>query len=104
MVWIGTEVKPLRGKMLPVFVDAEIAAPELLKQAVQKMTKFNKDVQDRKYILLYPDRSEVVHLPGSERPFKLAVYKKERGRPYGRITLFICLETDFKVVSGSHIS
>ena len=51
MVWIGTEVKPLRGKMLPVFVDAEIAAPELLKQAVQKMTKFNKDVQDGKYIL-----------------------------------------------------
>ncbi|XP_054457458.1 uncharacterized protein LOC129093448 isoform X2 [Anoplopoma fimbria] len=99
MVWIGTEVKPLRGKMLPVFVDPEIAAPELLKQAVQKMTKFNKDVQDGKYILLYPDRSEVVHLPGSERPFKLAEYKKELGRPYGRITLFICLETDFKGVA-----
>ena len=89
----GTELKPLRGKTLPLFVDPEVAAPDLLKEAVQKMRTFNKDMP---YVLLYPDCSEVVHVPGSERPFKLAEYKKELGKAYSRITFYICLETLFK--------
>ncbi|MED6246884.1 hypothetical protein ATANTOWER_025496, partial [Ataeniobius toweri] len=60
------------------------------------MRIFHKDIQEGSYILLYPDCSEVVHVPGSERPFKLSDYKKELGRPYSRITFFICLETQFK--------
>ncbi|XP_067108274.1 uncharacterized protein [Osmerus mordax] len=96
MVPNGTDLKPLRGKTLPLFVDPEVAAPDVLTQAVQKMKTFNKDMPEGPYILLYPDCSEVVHVPGSERPFKLAEYKKELGRPYCRITFFICLETHFK--------
>ncbi|XP_023269004.1 G2/M phase-specific E3 ubiquitin-protein ligase-like [Seriola lalandi dorsalis] len=92
----GTDLKPLRGKTLPVFVDPEVEAPDVLKQAVQKMRTFNKDMPEGPYVLLYPDCSEVVHVPGSERPFKLSEYKKELGRPYCRITFFICLETHFK--------
>lgn len=91
----GTALKPLRGKTLPLFVDPEIEAPDILKQAVQKRT-FNQDTPEGAYVLLYPDCSEVMHVPGSERPFKLAEYIKERGRPYCRITFFICLVQHFK--------
>lgn len=90
------DFKPLRGRTLPLFVDPEVEASDVLKQAVQKMKTFYKDMQEGPYVLLYPDCSEVVHVPGSERPFKLAEYKKELGRPYCRITFFICLETHFK--------
>ncbi|KAK1892533.1 G2/M phase-specific E3 ubiquitin-protein ligase [Dissostichus eleginoides] len=38
------------------------------------------------------DCSEVVNVPGSEKPFTLAEYKKDLGKAYARITLFICLE------------
>ena len=96
MVPHGTDLKPLRGKTLPLFTDPEVAAPDLLKQAVQKMTAFNKDMDEGPYVLLYPDCSEVVHVPGTERPFKLAEYKKEIGKAYSRITFYLCLETYFK--------
>lgn len=96
MVPHGTDLKPLRGKTLPLFTDPEVAAPDLLKQAVQKMTTFNKDMDEGPYVLLYPDCSEVVHVPGTEKPFKLAEYKKEIGKAYARITFFLCLETHFK--------
>ena len=91
-----SDLKPLRGKTLLLFADLEVAAPDVLKHAVQKMRTFNKDMQKGPYILLYPDCSEVVHVSGSERPFKLAEYKIELERLYSRITFFICLETYFK--------
>nr|XP_055051832.1 uncharacterized protein LOC129437605 isoform X2 [Misgurnus anguillicaudatus] len=97
----GTDLKPLRGKTLPLFTDPEVAAPDLLKQAVQKMRTFNKDMHEGPYVLLYPDCSEVVHVPGSERPFKLAEYKKEIGKAYSRITFFICLEKHYKRVDDT---
>ncbi|XP_045919327.1 G2/M phase-specific E3 ubiquitin-protein ligase-like [Micropterus dolomieu] len=55
-----------------------------------------KYMHEGPYVLLYPDCSEVVHVPGSERPFKLAEYNKEIGKAYSRITFFICLEKLFK--------
>ncbi|XP_059415408.1 uncharacterized protein LOC132151318 isoform X2 [Carassius carassius] len=97
----GTDLKPLRGKTLQLFTDLEVAAPELLKQAVQKMRIFNKDMHEGPYVRLYPDCSEVVHVPGSERPFKLAEYKKEIGKAYSRITFFICLEKYYKRVDDT---
>ncbi|XP_029685404.1 uncharacterized protein [Takifugu rubripes] len=96
MVRHETFLKPLRGRSLPLFVDPDIEAPDILKKAVQKMRTFNQDTPEGTYDLLYPDCSEVMHVPGSERPFKLAEYNKEFGRPYCRITFFICLEQHFK--------
>lgn len=91
-----TALKPLRGKTLPLLVDPEVSASNILKQSVQKMRQFNKDIEEGPYVLLYPDCSEVIHVPGSEKPFKLAEYKKELGKPYSGITFYICLETHFK--------
>lgn len=94
-------LKPLRGKTLPLLVFPDVEAPDLLRQAVHKMKTFNKDLPEGPYVLLFPDCTEVVHVPGSERPFKLQDYKKELGRPYSRITFFICLE---KYIKGKWIS
>lgn len=89
-------LKPLRSKTLPLLVDPEVSASNILKQSVQKMRQFNKDIQEGPYVLLYPGCLEVIHVPGSEKPYKLAEYKKELGKPYSRITFYICLETHFK--------
>ncbi|KAL6457452.1 hypothetical protein MHYP_G00344150 [Metynnis hypsauchen] len=60
------------------------------------MRVFYKDMDEGPYVLLYPDCSEVVHVPGTERPFTLAEYKKEIGKTYCRISLFICIEKHFR--------
>ncbi|KAJ4931227.1 hypothetical protein JOQ06_025525 [Pogonophryne albipinna] len=60
------------------------------------MKAFNKDMVEGPYVLLYPDCSEVVNVPGSEKPFTLAEYKKDLGNAYARITLFICHEKHFR--------
>ncbi|XP_044044725.1 uncharacterized protein LOC122872781 [Siniperca chuatsi] len=97
----GADLKPLRGKTLPLFADLEVAAPDLLKQAVHKMRTFNKDMHEGPHVLLCPDCSEVVHVPGSERPFKLAEYKKETGKANSRIPFFICPEKHYKRVDDT---
>lgn len=86
----GGDLKPVRGKTLPLFTDPEVAANDLLKQAVQKMRTFNKDMVEGPYLLLYPDCSEVVNVPGTERPFILAEYKREIGKAYCRILWMLC--------------
>lgn len=61
------------------------------------MKDFNKDMEDTQipYILLYPDGSEVIKIPGTQRPFTLKDYKTEIGKNYARINLFICRKKDF---------
>jgi len=44
---------------------------------------------------MYPDRRAVDCLPGSEQIFSLQRYKEELGKSYQRITLFLCLKTDY---------
>lgn len=96
MVPHGTSLKPFRGKTLPLSLHADVEAPDLLKQAVQKIRTFHKEMVDGPYILLYPDGSEVVDVPGPDRPFKMSEYKRRVGKPYSRITFFICLEAHFR--------
>ncbi|XP_021322012.2 uncharacterized protein isoform X2 [Danio rerio] len=101
MVPHGSDLKPLRGKTLPLFTDPDVAAPDLLKHAVEKIRTFNKDMPEGPYVLLYPDCSEVDYVPGSDRPFKLSEYKKEIGKAYARIPFFICLEKHYKRVDDT---
>ena len=46
----GTDLKPLRGKTPPLCADPEVAAPDVLKEAVQKMRTFNKDMQEGPFV------------------------------------------------------
>lgn len=78
--------------------DPDATATSLLNQAVKKMKDFNKDLKDGPFLLLYPDGTEVITVPGTQRPFTLEAYKAEVGKPYQRITVFICLKSDFEDV------
>ncbi|KAJ8370773.1 hypothetical protein SKAU_G00108010 [Synaphobranchus kaupii] len=89
-------LKPLRGKTLPLALDPQTTADDLLALAVKKMTDFNKDLQEGPYILLYPDGSEIIYIPGTQKPFLLKDYKVEMGKPYARLSLFICSKKDFE--------
>ncbi|XP_039527427.1 G2/M phase-specific E3 ubiquitin-protein ligase-like [Pimephales promelas] len=63
--------------------------------AETKLKNFNKDMEEGPYILLYPDGSEVINIPGTQMPFTLKDYKTEIGKQYSRINLFICRQKDF---------
>ncbi|KAL6459663.1 hypothetical protein MHYP_G00314220 [Metynnis hypsauchen] len=64
------------------------------------MKDFNKDVKDGPFLLLYPDRTEDINIPGTQRPFALGAYKAEVSKRYQRITFFICLKRDFEEVGN----
>ena len=89
-------LKMIRGSALPLKVLQTTTAEDLLHQAVTKHRKFNREVfgGPRSFALLYPDRSEVVNIPGSNNAFVLRQYKEELGKPYSRITFYICRKSD----------
>ena len=91
------ELKSVRGSNLPLKVSSAIGKDELLQKGAEKMIKFNKDLcsNPEAFTLLYPDRSSVDCLPGSEEIFSLQKYKEELGKPYQRITLYLCLTTEY---------
>ena len=88
-----------RGVTLPVTVRTNINYDELIKKAVEKHHRFNKDIikHDDKmfYYLLYGDKKKADKLPGCDEAFYLKRYKEEIDKPYSRITLFLCSCTDY---------
>lgn len=89
-------LKPQRGKTISLATNPDVSATPLLSLAVKKMKDFNKDIEDEPFLLLYPDGTEVINIPGTQTPFTLADYKAEIGKPYQRISLFLCLKRDFE--------
>ncbi|KAF3850678.1 hypothetical protein F7725_012450 [Dissostichus mawsoni] len=55
-------MKPVRGKTL--ILDPDTDATGLHRLAVKKMTDFNSDLDEGPYVLIYPDTSEVINIPG----------------------------------------
>ncbi|XP_053272707.1 G2/M phase-specific E3 ubiquitin-protein ligase-like [Pleuronectes platessa] len=47
-------------------------------------------MEDGEYVLLYPDGSQVKNIPGTDTPFTIEKYKEAIGKPYQRLTLYIC--------------
>lgn len=89
------KLKPQRGKTLPLDVQPNWSSEQLLTAAVKKVKDFNQDMQDERYVLLYPDGAEVKHIPGTNTPFRIQLYKEALGKAYQRVTLFICTVQDF---------
>ena len=85
-------LKMLKGRTLPVAVNNTINKKDLLQMALEKHTKhfrsFNGDMES--FVLLYPDNTVVNLLPGSSEFFSLNEYKKDLGKPYSRIYLYLC--------------
>lgn len=93
------ELKVSRGSSTnhTVSVSSSVGVAELLGKAVEKHSRFNRKFSDRvdEYYLLYPDKSRVEKLPGTQEEFTLKRFKEELGKPYDRITLYLCRVTDF---------
>ena len=88
-----------RGYSLPLSLTADITAEDLLAKAVEKHSRFHKDVIQSNnkvfYQLLYADKNPVRTLPGTDETFTLKRYKEEIDRPYSRITFYICPSSDY---------
>ncbi|XP_062410407.1 G2/M phase-specific E3 ubiquitin-protein ligase-like [Sardina pilchardus] len=94
----GGVLKPWRGRSISLSTHPDISGPDLLDEAVRKMRDFNKDLDEGPFLLLYPDGSEVINIPGTQIPFSLKAYKEEIGKQYQRIVIFICQKEDFEKV------
>ena len=93
------ELKINRGSSTnnTVTVSSSVGVCELIQKAVEKHSRFNKQISNEpeQYYLLYPDKTKVDKLPGAEEDFTLSRYKEELGKPYNRITLYLCKVSDF---------
>jgi hypothetical protein len=92
-----SDLKFVRGSSLPLTVNPSISADELLKKASDKILRFNSELTCglRGLTLLYPDRTKVICLPGSQEPFTLEKYKEDIGNAYTRLTFHVCKTEDY---------
>ncbi len=88
-------LKPLRGKTMPLNVELQWSTAQILPTAIKKQRDFNHHImEDGEYVLLYPDGSQVLNIPGTDRPSVLEQCKEAIGKSCQRITLYICLLHD----------
>ncbi|KAJ8007837.1 hypothetical protein DPEC_G00098340 [Dallia pectoralis] len=95
MRMVDRVLKPVRGMALPLLVEPAVNAEQLQKAAEQKMKDFNKNLKSGPYLLLYPDGTKIINIPGTETVFSLKRYKEAVGKAYQRITVYICTTEDF---------
>ena len=90
-------LKRVRGSTMALTCGASSNQKVILELAVAKHSRFNRAFNgDLKYTLLYPDGSEVKStLPQSNEAFSLEKYKNELGKPYSRITFYVCRVVEF---------
>ena len=92
---------PRRNTTLPLTVKDTVGKEELLNTAVEKHSRFNSNFISNNpeiYRLLFGSHGrlhEVRTIPGSEEPFVLRRYKEEIGKPYSKISFYICSLADF---------
>ena len=89
-------LKRCRGKTFPVKVKPTANPQCILDKGVTKHSNHDKKIHEGlEYVLLYPDHSEVVNLPGTTEEFILEKYREDVGKAYNHITLFIAQRNDF---------
>eukprot|EP00794_Sanderia_malayensis_P004351 gene4351-4931_t len=85
------ELKPVRGKRVPVMVKDSCDRDDLKNEAIKKHSG-----HDQLFI-----NDEVITVPGNdELPFKLNVYKEELGRPYSQLNFYLCPLAVFEPASA----
>lgn len=95
-------LKLVRGSQHSLSVSPATNAYELRRKAVEKLSRFNRSLSNfpEHYCLLYPDLTLVCMIPGTEKPFTLKEYKDELGKPYERLTFYICKREDYLANEG----
>ena len=92
-------LKILKGRSLPVSVEPSTNAKQLFEKATDKHAKhFRSFNQYDRYVLLYPDNTIIDKLPGALEDFTLERYKEELGKPYSKISLYICRKECFEKI------
>ena len=106
MIWIGLmefkdQMKPVWGKRLPIEVPKAAGYPEILEKAVEKWSRNDRNFDSKaNYIVLYSDGQHALMLPGQTDFFELEKYKKEVGKDFKRVTLFLALESEYNEFEG----
>lgn len=83
--------RTLSLKVKPSATSEQILSAAILKHS-RHFRQFNKE---KEYVLLYQDETLVETLPGSSEPFTLEKYKQDIGKPYSKITLWLCSKLEF---------
>lgn len=88
-------LQKIRGSRLPIKVEKNMTADKVLEIAKRKHSDHDQYfcyLED--YTMVYPDNREVVFIPGTNQQFTVSDYKKELGKPYSKIDLYLCLSHD----------
>ena len=96
-------LEPVRGSRLLVKVGKDMNQKEICQLANQKHYDHDQFLSNlEQYVLLYPDKKLVYQAPGTTAMFTLTKYKTELGKPFSKLTLFLCKEKDFqsRLLSG----
>ena len=88
------QLKPVKGKLLPMKMKRSMTADSILQTATQKQQAHN-GIGSGPFKLLYPNNVEVKTLLESEEAFSLEGYKLDIGKPYSRINLYLVHILDF---------
>lgn len=85
---------PVRGKSLPLKVNKDAPYAEVFSMALTKREAYDKSFDTKlSWNLVYPDGQLCSTLPGqAEQEFTVRKYKEDLGKPYNRITLYLCPE------------
>ncbi|XP_068678772.1 uncharacterized protein [Montipora foliosa] len=95
MRFVGPDVTaPIRGKTLPLKVRKDCGYAEVFIEALVKRQAHDQAFVSRtSWKLVYPDGQLAMNLPDQqEEEFTLRDYEEDLGKPYNRITLYLCPE------------
>ena len=99
---VDGKLKNVYGKRLPVTVPRSATYSMILEQAIKKNKAFDRNFNDEAdHVLLYDDGSSAQFMPGGCRNFfELDDYKRELGKDFKRITLYLCPLNDHVKFEG----
>ena len=79
------------GKTFAVKVTPDMSYDQVLEKSLIKWENCDRTFsRDRGYVLVYPDGKLARTIPGSTEEFIMGKYKEELGKPYSRITMYLC--------------
>ena len=90
-------LEPFMGYRLPVKVGKDMNQEEICQLTIKKHCDHDQFFSNlEQYVLLYPDKKLVYQVPGTSEMFTLAKHKTNFGKPFSKLTLFLCKEKDFQ--------
>lgn len=86
-----------RGSLASLDVRKAMKYEEVLKAAINKHAAHNQFFDSTgRYALVYPDFKVARQVPATDASFTVEGYKKELGKPYSKLNLFLCREIDLE--------